>query len=222
MSWWQRAAQAKPMALPFPVTRKNRSDIVNSDITNIIDEIMTPETARRIQQDRAPEFLAAGCGGTVATIMYRGKPAVEKFICNETEATVARNLIGKSIPCVVQVYDVKELQEGELWSIIAELVKPLSGRQKKIAEYIYFHLYDTLTYKDVNTFYWAVSEAVHNVQLKWHSVLDRLFIKTIEDFYNCLLVHGVHTKDTHDENLGWTDDGRLVLFDLGESSYSPE
>lgn len=46
------------------------------------------------------------------------------------------------------------------------------------------------------------------------------FLLAHDKFVECLKAHNITTEDAHMFNIGWTEDGRLVLFDLGGSSFS--
>ena len=125
MSWLIRISQSKPMALPFPYSVDRGTGGVN-----VIDSIMTDETANRERQEVVPGYLGEGAMG-VATALPSGY--VGKYTDDEDEMKIAEYFKSKNVPCIVKIYSTRTVQElPPIYMIVMEKVRTLSQLEASI------------------------------------------------------------------------------------------
>jgi hypothetical protein len=214
MVWLVRLSQAKPMALPFS---REITPGPHGGLTGIerIDAFMTEETAKREKEKRSPKYLDSGASGVVVEL---GNGIVGKYTVLKHEAERASAFVGVDLPCVVKVLNVEKISQKpeshrDLWFITMEKVKSLQGaeldlahKMRRVPEY-----WDILMY-DIN-----------NKYSEWEKAFPHLisFIQKHRQLTNCLRENNIHADDVHGLNLGYNNQGNLVLIDLEEVSYYP-
>jgi hypothetical protein len=120
-----KTCQTKSMPVPHKHTVKNDPDHFGFDS---IDKRMSEDTALQEEQ-KYPDMGYLDQGNT--GMAYVHKDIVVKYTPLESEAKAAEYIQVQQPPCVVQIYEVRQVQENPpLWAILAEKVKPLSKNEK--------------------------------------------------------------------------------------------
>ena len=194
MSWLQ-ICQSKPMALPFKARDKINTKAVPPFGNFRIDGIM-PEEVAQLEEMAFPnmQYLDAGNIGTA----YENYPYVVKYTDDFREANVARQQMIHPIPCMVKIFSVEEIpaiNDNTLFRIVQEKVdtsQMRSGKPRpKQGIGIHLDIHDSTT--PLGKEYDALCE--------------------------CLRQAGYNTSDAHERNIGRNKEGRLVLFDLGNTTF---
>lgn len=205
MNWLQRLAQIKPM--PLPVIYLPKGKVRPEQGFTVMDDLMTQETADA-EKATHPDisFLGSGQSGVATDI---GNKIVRKYTSDADEAANARVQMDLRRQHIVAVYDVQEIQNG-IWAIDSEKVQPLSDEEAAAVTEIYHAIteenaipgYDHITTEDPDIDP-AVFDQVHDEYL-------RFVMQMSEDDYFTI-------NDAWGDNMGRTEDGRMVLLDLGNA-----
>lgn len=202
MNWLQKISQSKPMALPF--ARPEWSEPGLDDI----DQIMQEETAAEERKNMQPSYLGSGMFG-IAVDLPNG--LVGKYTDDIDEATMATYIQDNPMSCVVNIHDIKLIQEEpELFMIIMDKIKTLNDTEQAIV----YNLRSFVPYAKNHLREWQVPEKVQKIRDRTsnHRVIDDFI-----DMEKCLKSNNISTQDTHGENIGYDKQWNLVLFDLGSS-----
>ncbi len=215
MSWLRKICQCKPMALPFDRTElPERPNYTNKDEVGVrvIDKKMRDDTAKKEQENWDPHYLGSGSFGVAVDL---GNNIVGKYTEDPYEADMASHIMHKNLPCFPKIFSVDQIQ-NDLWRINMERVTPLGNR------------FDP---ELVPMLRWAL-ETSQNAQILENKI-DKLLtrfdenegtMKLVSDYCDmakCFLANDIKSHDAHEHNVGYTSDGRLVLFDLGLSNLVP-
>lgn len=142
------------------------------------------------------EYLDSGMWG----MAFKVGNKVIKLTSNREEVKVAKSLIGKKIPYIVNYYKVVPVKGYGIWAILMDLIKPLSKKEKSI-----FQIFEyCIDWEDV------IKEIEESDYSK--SYVKSLWEKYLE-LENGLDKSGIPKADMHSENIGWFD-GNLVHFDI--------
>lgn len=202
MNWFLKViAQSKPMALP---SHPQKNDIIGPGYYRI-DGLMRDKTAEEIQRKfPGVEYLASGSFGVANNC---GNNRVCKLTDDRNEAQFAYYISQNPDPFIIKVYEVYEIQEKPaLWLIVSEKVRPLFNEEKKLYEKsrlreIYGEHYEKMDFP--NEFY----------------IID----KKRKDLINYLSGQFNYDRnEVHSNNVGWNEQGNLVLLDLGFPSVRSE
>lgn len=200
-------ADGKPMALPFadPPANFYLGHPGHRGLSKV-DEWMTEDVAREQEKEFSPEFLGAGNLGVVVQLPD-GK--IGKYTADANEAFISRWAIRNRLACLPIIYDVRELQEDpQLWVVIREEVTPLNREELIAVRDIAYTLND----EDLESARRKVM-----VDPRYSYGLEGELATKFLDTFECLYNNGIGTQDFYGRNVGYTSDGRLVLFDLGLS-----
>jgi hypothetical protein len=133
------------------------------------------------------ENLAYLGGGTDGVAYTHSDPqTVVKVTTSFEESEVATGVMGEPSPCCARVFSVDD-NENETWTIVVERIQPLTAAQKD-----------------------AIFQLVRH-----RRVVDPQLSRQWQQMIRCLKRRGIATSDVHLNNVGFTRDGRLVLFDFG-------
>jgi len=207
MNWLQKICQTKSMPLPVvynqPLEDSGPDNWKPPGITNI-DQLMTQETANQeLRRDPNIDYFGAGVHG-VAT---HSKGLVRKYVNTRQEAINAWNAMKNPRSFLIAIRNVEQIQEDPpLWAIDSEKVKHLTQKESEIATEITEELLDNERILDPD----ELIEAGFDPQ-----IVDKVFYDYMK-FINGISEDPQFTwGDAWGENLGYTQDGRLVLLDLG-------
>ncbi len=173
-----------------------------------IDSIMSTETADEERRTMEPSYLGSGAFG-IATNLPSG--LVGKYTDETSEAELARQVKDNPIPCIVNVYSVRQAQVyPEIFMIIMDKVKVLYGIERTVISKL-----RTQIYKRGHGYSprWKVPTKVKEMKNRY---IDH--IKLIDDYIGlqqCLEANDILGDDAHGKNIGYDKQGNLVLFDLG-------
>lgn len=181
-----------------------------------IDMVMTEETAEQ-EKSQYPDISYLG-GGRFGMAVDLGDGKVGKYTASRSEANFAQSLVGRDVPGLVSVYDVRQLQSSEqvgkwkdLWVIITERVTvlPKGSRENAVAT----QLYRAVWRLDGNMPSLDYMRDNRRFPLE-HSDLELYF--DYSDLIENLRAAGVDPEksDAHGYNVGYSG-AELVLFDLG-------
>ena len=209
---------AKDMAFPTDIPYDRRETDTGAFR---LDEMMTDETASREKTRHGePEWLGSGQFGS----SIECSPG---FACKYTDdpgealaARKARDLGERG--GVVTVHEVKKVQSNPtLWAITMDKVDILKGLEKQlytmVVETIREHPDDhdrrfSIYEKFFSMFDWNYGDDLEG----YLSDVDELD-SSAREMIAKLAAQGFSDEDIHGDNVGWTPDGNMVLFDLGFS-----
>jgi len=163
---------------------------------------MTRSIANEEKNRLDPKYLGEGYNGVAG--IFQDK--VVKYTVEEIEARIAQHFVDKSIPCLPEFYDVREIQPG-LWAITMEKVELITDSDAAwiINDYLKLDIHIDVFRKTVDY---------------WKNRYPR-YSELFEDYFNmiqCLKSSGFKPHDVHSKNIGYDKHGNLVLFDLGMAS----
>lgn len=173
------------MPLPFSSTVPK---IVGGDGKTRADLNMDEYTALE-EQHKFPNmsYLSAGNTG----IVYIEGDKVIKYTDQE-EIYTAKELFLNPIPCTVKIVRMPVCLGDRLCRIEAEKIEPLHENEKK----------------------WFLEfERVSLSKIEDPDI--RSFIEKFQKLQNCLESNGYIHRDLHEENIGWSNSGELIVLDLG-------
>lgn len=222
MNWLQRLSQIKSMPLPYGIPDAD----IGSGFSKI-DYQMSQESADR-QKEQYPDisYLGSGAEGIASNI----PGGALKYTDQEKEYLSALHQYRKQLPCLVRILEEpKPIQDpsGEqrsLWAIAMEKVQVLDEGEQNVMSFImgweldpgrYPTFEETLNFRDF---------LYKKYRLKKPKVAPEK-IQRVHYAYRhmkaCFEDNEFESNDAHPKNVGWSKDGRMVLFDLGRSSFAP-
>jgi hypothetical protein len=205
MNWYQilKSAMPLPDALGYPA---------NVDPFRLpvgikrLDKAFSQEQADQITNDHPDlNYLGAGIDGIAYTNSDPEK--VVKITHNRNEADMAKSLIGKHLPCCIQIYSVDWLPTQTLaysaWKIVSEKVSQIPKD-----EYGMFR--EALACTDQN----ETDEYLKDRHQKLGPEFSRL-VDECKQLLECLKANRMPVKEVMAVNLGRRANGQLVLLDVG-------
>lgn len=228
MNWLQRISQFKPMPLPYGIPDAG----IGRGFSHI-DNQMSQETADK-QKGQYPDisYLGSGVEGIASDI----PGGVLKYTDQEKEYLSALNQYKQQLPCLVRILEEpKQIQvpptpqrpwpkhTSPLWAIAMEKVQALDEDERNVMNFImgweidpgrYPTFEETLNFTDFLYKKYGVKKpkvAPEKIQRVHYAYRH---MKT------CFADNKFESRDAHTKNVGWSKDGRMVLFDLGRSSFS--
>ena len=209
---WFKTAQAKPLPLPFPTDELVFDEPNSRGVGGLkyIDRIMSEETAKQQKEEFDPTYLGSGTAGLVVNLPGN---KVGKYTRDRQEAEFAKKLIKNPLHCFVKVFEVREIQP-KLWMIISEKVRPLTDEFEQV---IALRLRSVSKYKNMQDTYEKEKQFINDMFTQDQSEPYLLFLEKHFQMMSCLQKNNIYTQEAHEYNLGYTDDGRLVILDLGGS-----
>lgn len=215
MSWLLKICQCKPMALPFDRSELPDYYAPNKDNTGIrvIDKKMRDDTAEKEQKDWNPRYLGSGSFGVAVDL---GNNIVGKYTEDPYEANLASHIMRKNLPCFPKIFSVDQIQDA-LWRINMERVTPLGDRFDLELVYILRRALESSQNVDI------LERKFNEISVRFRE--DEQEMKLFSDYYDmakCFLANNIKPYDAHPHNVGYTADGRLVLFDLGQSDLDSQ
>ncbi len=200
-------------AMPLPKVKNDYNlDKVNKwDGYTVIDKRLTQENVDKIEQENPNlEYLNHGMNG----IAYSIGNHVLKITRDKQEAILAEKLINEPCECIVQVFGVKQLQ-SDIWQLELEKVIPLNQNQIDIVHYLNMYA-NKLGLRDIDLI-------VANLKQTRINAPSKNKLLTLYDKYKrlveCALVNDFHLGELHGGNIGFRENGQMVILDLGVSSY---
>jgi len=213
-NWMQKIAQAppKPMALPF--RRSLPYDPSELELgAHQVDQTMDESTALS-EEETFPEMEYLDEGAVGVAYKYDHPTygnIVIKYTPDYEEAAAAGLIYKNPLPCFVNIHEEpKELtaEDGRhVWRIISEEVQVLD----KV---------ETTFVKKIQRFYHE-QKAYPIMNYLWPLAYKKLYTD-YKAMAECIEENGFSIDDAHGGNIGYNSEGRLVLFDLGESYSTPE
>ncbi len=211
MNWLQKLSQstkAKPMALPFDLPEESYTGTSN------IDNQMTDSTAREEQLRHNPEYLGSGSMGVVG---LTDKGIAVKYTDVGGEAALAEQFMNDYVPCIPKIFEVRQIQTNpSLWSIAMEQVKLLpDNRETNIIVFLLEELLgprSVVSREDKNKYKKEIKRLI-----KRYPYLKKL-AADYRNMMDCLKSSEIDPWDINHTNIGYDQNGNLVLFDLGLSS----
>lgn len=228
-SKWNYIYSQKAMPLPFDEDVSNESDSGSL----IIDEHMSQESADKIKQKHNPNFLGQGNMGVA--MMGQNPNHVLKITKDFDEFFVANLQMKKNFPFLVKVYSIEQVQDDpEMWLIEMDKVQTLDEWQILLNMSLRYMImfpddeqslgFDQVYQETINEI-----KTDEEMKIKAHIVFEHSeseimdFARKSYNLQMALMHNGpIRTMDGHGKNIGFTTDGRLVLFDLGRSEYVPD
>lgn len=125
---------------------------------------------------------------------------VIKLTSNREEVSVAKKLVGKEIPNVVNYYQILYIEEYGIWAILMDLVNMLSKKEKFLIDIFQFCL-------DLE----EVMDEIRPTRITKSEALS-MWIE-YQDLVESLEKSGIPTADMHPDNIGRFH-GKLVHFDI--------
>jgi hypothetical protein len=199
----RKTAMPLPKAKGYPA--HNRPFAVNR-LTEMSDR-----DAKGFSREHGPlEYLGAG-DDAIAYTNNKDPNVVVRLTSNAKDASVAKSLVGKEIPCIAKVHFCDVASQSEdlpLWKMGVEKLTPLSLTETYwIAHMRSWSSWDNLLPdppEEIATRAWGkVPEGFPELHAKYTALQQ------------CLQQHGLRCIDTHGGNLGYKPNGSLALFDFG-------
>jgi hypothetical protein len=196
---WKRL---KPFR-PYGVKAINVSGIELNDI------------CQKLKINEKASFISSGSFGNAYSI---GDDRVLKITSDKREAKTAWDLIKANNPSIVKYSGVwrYQLRDGMAWVVLMEKVEPLQSYIKNNLFRDRYMVELTDDALDLAYFNWneiSHAEFISEIEKKW--ILNgsgKKIVNCIWDCYKSLKSFSI--LDFHKGNLGFTKDGRLVLFDV--------
>ncbi len=154
-----------------------------------LDHRTNEEDAKQIA-NRHPNLRYLGHGIDGVAYTHQNPNTVIKITNSVVEARFAEQLLGKNVSCCARVFDVHD-NENDTWTIEVEKVRVLTPEQQRVISLLHQN-------KPLPSDPTAMQLASQWKKLKI-----------------CLHRNGFPTNDIHFNNIGFRDDGTLVLFDFG-------
>lgn len=219
-SWLSRLAQ-KPMAIPYDMPTPTEMGLSHGigGIENI-DEHMSSETAQKEKQEH-PDIKYRGSG--YAGLVSQVAPGVlRKYTTDQDEVEVARAAFQDKYPFMVEVLKAPEQIQKDgttMWAITIKEVRLPTLEEKFLIGYLNIGPYDEqedLDYNELPSIPRMLQEfGIYHPEMSMPEMMK--IYNAYKKFAKQMIEHGFSLRDAHEGNLGWTDDGRLVLFDMGMS-----
>lgn len=216
-NWFQKICQTKPMALPaYPASDPKLKGVWKG--TGRIDRSMTTETANYVK-NRYPQisWLNEGAYG----VAFDCKPGtVCKITDQRTEAQNALKFKLNPNSSVVRIFKVSPIQRNNksLWIIEMEKVKTLNIQEQQVYREIF------KCFERNNLLEWNMSfnACLKEKQLAAEHIVGEnnpLILKITQGIDNLWKNLDENLlEDAHHNNVGWNEQGNLVIFDLGTVS----
>lgn len=209
---WLRRVSQKYMPLPAPVPPEERS--LHQGVERM-DERMTQETADQLRQ-QYPEIEYGGAG-TFGTAFQTGPNEILKVTHSWEEANRAQQVFERPMDWIVPVLaEPQMIQENPpMWGIRMKKLQIIDDVELEIfVTQLGFKSY--LPDFDSN---WAQEMIQDMIQKDSH--LNVQNVAYIWDQVQYILEQNNDTFgiEIHGGNVGWDDDGRLKVFDLGDTTY---
>lgn len=180
-----------------------------SEITNKIDpkhkEINSPLRKLKLVMEKIRnrmglteeiKYINSGSWG----MAFKIGDKVIKLTSNREEVSVAKKLVGKEIPNVVNYYQILYIEEYGIWAILMDLVNMLSKKEKFLIDIFQFCL-------DLE----EVMDEIRPTRITKSEALS-MWIE-YQDLVESLEKSGIPTADMHPDNIGRFH-GKLVHFDI--------
>jgi len=160
-------------------------------LKNVVDDIKN-----RMGLKKEIKYLDSGMWG----MAFKVGRKVIKLTSNREEVGVAKKLIGKKIPNVVNYYELIKIEEYGIWAILMDFAEPLSKREQSIIQKIESCL-------DID----ELIEEIEGTDIK-KSEAKKIW-REYKDLEESLENSGISTADMHWGNIGRIGD-KLVHFDI--------
>jgi len=160
-------------------------------LKNVVDDIKN-----RMGLKKEIKYLDSGMWG----MAFKVGRKVIKLTSNREEVGVAKKLIGKKIPNVVNYYELIKIEEYSIWAILMDFAEPLSKREQSIIQKIESCL-------DID----ELIEEIEGTDIK-KSEAKKIW-REYKDLEESLENSGISTADMHWGNIGRIG-GKLVHFDI--------
>lgn len=165
-----------------------------------------PKEIAEKEEEKYPNMIPLGYGRFgIVYDLQDGR--VMKYTMLEDEVYAADALIKHPIPCVVKVFEVREVMKPGsefIWAILMEKVQSLSSGEK---------LFIDALWRDQH---WTYGE---NPLPKWKEELypERFYgmFLLYREFLQCMYENKLDVGDAFSDNIGWNKENRLVLLDIG-------
>lgn len=205
----KQAVAQKKVAMPLPPATGYPKDKGYSALYTG-DNTMEQGVADQFSQEHGPlSYKGHGADGIVYKNNEPGK--VWKVTASPDEAAVVQKVKGKNIPCIPQIYQVKQIQKrpptpnkanfpGSIswWAVQMEEVSPLPENERFTVNFLY-------------QFY----QRNHNLpEASSMPTADREVYQKYAQLIECLKANGLQPDDSSAKNIG-VRNGAYVLFDLG-------
>lgn len=210
------------MPLPFRDKVKLRST------EREYDRDFSEETAGQEELELGQEADYLGSG--VFNIVYHSGDVVTKYTKYEDEAEIYRKQFEQNYPCLIKVLEAPvKIQErrvlpsytgSQLWRIRMEKATPLTDRNKNLAVWCCNstrHMLDERIERITGS--GIVQDVVQNINEAHGPVneFDYGFLGQYGQLVEELVSFGFSPEEAHADNIGYNKEGKLVLFDLGQS-----
>lgn len=182
---------------------------------SLLGDIMKP-LMKRFGLKSDVKYINCGAIGMAFSV---GDDKVIKLTSSRSEATIAKNVVGKKIPNCVNYYDVVYIKKYNIYGILMDRAEILDKHTKKIVDI----LSASIEADGFNP--WSLDELIDHVDdNEWGKVgnlpddyLDEI-LSDFNEMVESLIEHGVSTMDVHSGNVGYFK-GKMVHFDMmGEST----
>lgn len=217
MNWLQKIAQFKAMPLPYGIPDGN----IDRGFSNINYQ-MSQETSDK-QKEQYPDISYFGSGGEGVSSNIPG--GALKYTNQKNEYLSALNQYKQKLPCLVQILEEpKQIQvDPPLWAIAMQKVQPLDDDERNVMNFILGWEMDPGRYPTFEETLNFVDFLYKKYGIKKPRVTPEKIQRVhyaYEHMKACFDNNGFESDDAHAKNVGWNKDGRMVLFDLGRSSFS--
>lgn len=202
MSWLTKISQTKSMPLPFG-RQQNIPIYPSSGPTGTLrlDDKMSLDEAVQ-EEGRHPNMQNIGQGNFGTAYHDPDIQLVIKYTRSKDEFRNALKLTDLKIPCVAKIVSALPINDN-VFKITMEKTTEIEGEKRDIVNVLYESI--DMSFEDLRDIFPYAKLNEEKKQL----------VNDYIEMLHCLRGHGIDTYDTHAGNIGYTTDGRLVLFDVG-------
>lgn len=186
-----------------------------------VDKRLTQEDADQIAKDHPNLSYIKNQNGQFGVAYDIGDGKVMKLSTDSEENFNAKKIIkeqkqrGGSLSYIVHVYDITRRSDG-IDQIIIEKVIPLTQQERYIYDRLWYLANNADTFGDYK-----------NLFSNWSKTYGGDITQDIDEFLLAMFNlskelerNGVEDTDAHSDNVGYRNDGSLVILDLGAIAYA--
>ena len=227
-----KQSSKKKIAMPFPEAKypknfKERNPELENRFEDEID--IGPYTDENGKEKGKAKYLGKGMRGIAYDI---GSNKVIKVSPSSYEYEIAKKIMelqeghGGPLPCVVNIYGVEKVSDVA-YKITSEKVRRFNAKERSLYDNSYNILLHVIGNFVDKLYFEAVSEKelidgikkYREKRLKGRNTeitpeIEEMMFKLLK-FIKCLSAYRLPQHDLHNENVGFREDGSLVLLDIG-------
>lgn len=183
-----------------------------------IDDLMTPETAKNIENEHKFDLQYQNHGMAGITYKTKNPNTILKISESQIEAISAKKQMKINCPSIVKIYSINQVQESpSLWKIEMEKVIPISDKKElKYISYLwYFYQQKDELLTDLNELKNYLKSFLSESQINETITQIPPYIKNYNQMISSIKKCGFQITDAHGGNIGKKQGyNNYVLFDL--------